>query len=178
MSVSNSASVSCNSRLLLLSIPYFLRFFRVLVMTDRACAIKRRHCASRLTFTRRTRCHLSVAATQQKHAVVMLRRTATASAANVFSRTLRLSDYVMRTRPQQKEAATPSKRWCSKKARTRDRTIMEMPAKQTPAASSEIVKLIRKLRWVGLEEKAQQLEKELEQHAVTDPVISIQSEAD
>ena len=55
---------------------------------------------------------------------------------------------------------------------------MEMPAKQTPAASSEIVKLIRKLRWVGLEEKAQQLEKELEQHAVSDPVISIQSEAD
>ena len=72
----------------------------------------------------------------------------------------------------------PSKRWCSKKARTRDRTIMEMPAKQTPAASSEIVKLIRKLRWVGLEEKAQQLEKELEQHAVSDPVISIQSETD
>ena len=40
---------------------------------------------------------------------------------------------------------------------------MEMPAKQTPAASSEMVKLIRKLRWVGLEEKAEQLEKELEQ---------------
>ena len=34
---------------------------------------------------------------------------------------------------------------------------MEMPAKQTPAASSEMVKLIRKLRWVGLEEKAEQL---------------------
>ena len=45
-------------------------------------------------------------------------------------------------------------------------------------ASSEIVKLIRKLRWVGLEEKAQQLEKELERHAVTDTVVSIQSETD
>jgi len=64
------------------------------------------------------------------------------------------------------------------KTRTRERTIMEMPAKQAPTASSEIVKLIRKLRWVGLEEKAQQLEKELERHAVTDTVVSIQSETD
>ena len=39
------------------------------------------------------------------------------------------------------------------KARTRERTIMEMPAKQAPTASNEIVKVIRKLRWVGLEEK-------------------------
>ena len=45
---------------------------------------------------------------------------------------------------------------------------MEMPAKQTPAASSEIVKLIRKLRWVGLEEKAEQLENKLEHQAATD----------
>ena len=64
------------------------------------------------------------------------------------------------------------------KARTRARTIMEMPAKQTPAASSEIVKLIRKLRWVGLEEKAEQLEKELEQQPATDTVLAIQSETD
>jgi hypothetical protein len=41
------------------------------------------------------------------------------------------------------------------KARTRERTIMEAPAKQTPTASSEIVMLIRKLRWAGLEEKAE-----------------------
>jgi hypothetical protein len=61
------------------------------------------------------------------------------------------------------------------KARTRKRTIMEMPGKQAPTASSEIVKLIRKLRWVGLEEKAEQLEKELEQHAVIDTVVSIQN---
>ena len=54
---------------------------------------------------------------------------------------------------------------------------MEMPAKQTPAASSEIVKLIRKLRWVGLEEKAEQLENQLEHQAVTtDTVVSIQNE--
>jgi hypothetical protein len=55
---------------------------------------------------------------------------------------------------------------------------METPAKQTPTASGEIVMLIRKLRWAGLEEKAEQLEKELERHVVSDPVISIQSETD
>ena len=55
---------------------------------------------------------------------------------------------------------------------------MEMPAKQTPAASSEMVKLIRKLRWVGLEEEAEQLEKELEQQTATDTVLAIQSETD
>jgi hypothetical protein len=56
--------------------------------------------------------------------------------------------------------------------------IMETPTKQAPPASSEIAKLIRKLRWVGLEEKAEQLEKELEQRAVTDTVVSIQNETD
>src|ERR1700735_4370297 len=103
----------------------------------RACAIERRHCAPRLTFTRRTRRYLLVDATQQKRCRRMLRRTATASAANGFSRNLRLSDYVMRTRPRQI------------KARTSERTIMETPAKREPTASDEIVKLIRKLRWVG-----------------------------
>ena len=38
--------------------------------------------------------------------------------------------------------------------------------------------LIRKLRWVGLEEKAEQLEKELEQRAVIESVVSIQNETD
>ena len=55
---------------------------------------------------------------------------------------------------------------------------METPAKQIPTASSETVKLIRKLRWVGLEERAEQLEKELEEHAVADTVVSIQCETD
>jgi len=55
---------------------------------------------------------------------------------------------------------------------------MEMLAKQTPVASSEMVKLIRKLRWVGLEEKAEQLEKELEQQPAIDTVLGIQSETD
>ena len=55
---------------------------------------------------------------------------------------------------------------------------METPAKQIPTASSETVKLIRKLRWVGLEERAEQLEKELEEHAVADAVVSIQYETD
>ena len=48
---------------------------------------------------------------------------------------------------------------------------METLAKQASIASSEIVMLIRKLRWAGLEEKAEQLEKELEQSAVTDGVV-------
>ena len=55
---------------------------------------------------------------------------------------------------------------------------MEMPGKQTSAASSEMVKLIRKLRWVGLEEKAEQLEKELELHPATDTVVATQNETD
>jgi len=55
---------------------------------------------------------------------------------------------------------------------------METVAKQAPTSSSEIAKLIRKLRWVGLEEKAEQLEKELEQRAGTDTVVSIQNETD
>ena len=41
-----------------------------------------------------------------------------------------------------------------------------------------MVKLIRKLRWVVLEEKAEQLQKELERRAVTDTVVSIQNETD
>src|SRR5262249_25545554 len=61
--------------------------------------------------------------------------------------------------------------------RTRARTVMEMPAKQRTPESSEIVKLIRKSRWAGLEEKAEHLEKELEQRTVTDTVVSIQNGA-
>jgi hypothetical protein len=38
--------------------------------------------------------------------------------------------------------------------------------------------LIRKLRWVGLEEKAEQLENKLEQSAVTDRIVPIQNETD
>jgi hypothetical protein len=75
------------------------------------------------------------------------------------------------------QAATPASD-VAIKARTRERTIMKMHAKQAPTASSEIVMLIRKLRWVGLEEKAEQLEKELEQRAVTDTVVPIQNETD
>jgi hypothetical protein len=108
----------------------------------------------------------------------MLRRTAAASQEKVFSRNLRPSDYVLRARH--------SKGWRLRRqeydgatiARTHERTIMETFAKQAPTPSSQIVKLIRKLRWVGLEEKAEQLEKKLEQHVVTDTVVSIQNETD
>jgi hypothetical protein len=100
------------------------------------------------------------------------------TAANAFSRNLRQSDYVIQTRPQQRLELRRQQSDDATKARTRERTIMEMPAKQAPTPPGDIVKLIRKLRWVGLEEKAEQLEKELEQHAVTDTVISIQNETD
>jgi hypothetical protein len=53
-----------------------------------------------------------------------------------------------------------------------------MLPKQSPNASSELVKLIRKLRWVGLEDKAERLEKELERRAATDTVVSTQNETD
>ena len=48
---------------------------------------------------------------------------------------------------------------------------METPAKQAPIASSE-------MRWVGLEEKAERLEKELEQRAVIERVVPTQNETD
>ena len=55
---------------------------------------------------------------------------------------------------------------------------MEMPSKQTSAVSNETVKLIRKLRWAGLEEEAKQLEKGLEQQAAFDTVVAMQCETD
>jgi hypothetical protein len=54
---------------------------------------------------------------------------------------------------------------------------METP-KQAPTTCSDLVMRIRKLRWVGLEEKAEQLEKELEQCAVSERVVPIQNETD
>jgi hypothetical protein len=107
----------------------------------------------------------------------LLHRTTTASTADVFIRNLRLERLCDANAATAKGAA-PRAGDGAIKARTRERTIMEMPAKQAPTASSEIVMLIRKLRWVGLEEKAEQLEKELEQRAVTDTVVSIQNETD
>jgi hypothetical protein len=55
-----------------------------------------------------------------------------------FSRNLRLSDYVMRNelQPQQDLKAAPANDGAIK-ARTRERMIMETPAKQAPTASSE-----------------------------------------
>jgi hypothetical protein len=86
---------------------------------------------------------------------------------------LRLSDYVMRTAAAAKVEAAPAKIVQQKQEHTR--TIMETPAKQAPTSCSDLVMRIRKLRWVGLEEKAEQLEKELEQCAVTDRVVPLDS---
>jgi hypothetical protein len=96
---------------------------------------------------------------------------------------LRRSDYFMQRGPPQMLGLRHQRRDDQVdgaiKAKIHEETIMEMPAKKTPASFSEIVKLIRKLRWIGLDEKAEQLEKELERHdAATDTVVSIQSETD
>ena len=106
----------------------------------------------------------------------MLRRTAT-NGGEVFNGNLRLSDYLSNAAKSNVGAATPAKR-SAIEVRTRARTVMENLAKQRALASSEIVKLICTLRWAGLEEKAGQLEKELERHTVTDAVVSIQNETD
>jgi len=58
------------------------------------------------------------------------------TAANAFSRNLRQSDYVIQTRPQQRLELRRQQSDDATKARTRERTIMEMPAKQAPTASS------------------------------------------
>jgi len=55
---------------------------------------------------------------------------------------------------------------------------METSAKLAPTCCSDLVMRIRKLRWVGLEEKAEQLEKELEQCALTDRVVPTQNDTD
>ena len=67
------------------------------------------------------------------------------------------------------------------------RTAMETPRKQklsdTSARqrpSNELVKLIRKLRWLGMEEEAQGLQKELERRRATaaDSVLATVAETD
>jgi hypothetical protein len=84
----------------------------------------------------------------------------------------------MRNAATAKVAGCASKRCCNKSKSTRENDHGNARQTSAPTASSEIVMLIRKLRWVGLEEKAEQLEKELEQRAVTDRVVPIQNETD
>jgi hypothetical protein len=64
---------------------------------------------------------------------------------------------------------------------------METPRNQQPSdtsarqrASNELVKLIRKLRWMGMEEEAQGLQNELEQRHATraDSVLATTPETD
>jgi hypothetical protein len=63
-----------------------------------------------------------------------------------------------------------------KQEQAKARSWKRLPNKHPRA--SETVKLIRKLGWVRLEEKMEQLEKELEQHAIADMVVSTQYETD
>ena len=118
ISVSNSTSVRCSSRLLLLSILYFLS--AAVSRDSRACAVKRRHVISTLTFT----CRLSMPGIRRCGA------TKSPSSCCVALPPLRSkdlqwrftpSDYLIRTRPQQRlEAATPAIRWCNKNKNTRE----------------------------------------------------------
>jgi hypothetical protein len=108
----------------------------------------------------------------------LLHRTPTSSTVDVFNRNLLLEPLCDANEATAKKEAAPRADDGATKTRIRERTIMETPAKQTPTASNEIVMLIRKLRWAGLEEKAEELEKELEQSAVTDRVVPMQNETD
>jgi hypothetical protein len=71
-----------------------------------------------------------------------------------------------------------SKRWRSKKQECARERSWKRPPNKRPTACIDLVMRIRKLRWVGLEEKAEQLEKELEQCVVTDRVVPIQNDTD
>lgn len=55
---------------------------------------------------------------------------------------------------------------------------MAIPREQQPAdtlvthqASNDLVKLIRKLRWMGMDDQAEGLQKELEQRRATDDCV-------
>ena len=61
---------------------------------------------------------------------------------------------------------------------TQPQQKLEAAAKLAPTCCSDLVMRIRKLRWVGLEEKAEQLEKGLEQCAFTDRVVPIQNDTE
>jgi hypothetical protein len=105
-----------------------------------------------------------------------LHRTAAPSTTDVFNRNLRLERLCDANTGTVNEAASKADDGAIK-PKTRERTIMETTAKQTPTAG-EIVMLIRKLHWAGLEDKAEQLEKKLEHSAVTDRIVPIQNETD
>lgn len=51
---------------------------------------------------------------------------------------------------------------------------------ETPPASGELIKLVRKLRWIGLEEEARHVEEQLAHRrpASTDSVLSSPPDAD
>jgi hypothetical protein len=75
------------------------------------------------------------------------------------------------------EGCNASKRWCNKTENTRENDHGNTRQTSTHLLQ-RLVMRIRKLRWVGLEEKAEQLEKELERCAVTDRVGPIQIDTD
>jgi hypothetical protein len=54
----------------------------------------------------------------------------------------------------------------------------EQQTDMAQTASSELVKLIRKLRWIGMDEEAQGLQKELEQRQATECVLATPRETD
>ncbi|HUI11945.1 MAG TPA: hypothetical protein VL048_00590 [Xanthobacteraceae bacterium] len=64
-------------------------------------------------------------------------------------------------------------------------TIEQLRARQnsgepttTLRGSNELVKLIRKLRWIGLDDEAEPLQAELTRRAATDSVVAMSGETD
>jgi hypothetical protein len=54
------------------------------------------------------------------------------------------------------------------------------PKRQPDAGSNELVKLIRKLRWIGMDDEAERLQAELTQRraAASDSVVAMSGETD
>jgi len=89
-----------------------------------------------------------------------------------------------------KSAQEECRRGHGRGASKTSRTAMETPRKQQTSnpsdtsagqiASNELIKLIRKLRWLGMEEEAQGLQKELERRRATaaDSVLAKAAETD
>jgi hypothetical protein len=113
-------------------------------------------------------------ATKKTHR--LLHRTPTASTADVFNGNLRLERLCDANATAEGDCAA-SRRWCNQSKNTRENDHAN--ARQTNTHRSQRDGHAHpQLRWVGLEEKAEQLEKELEQSALTDWVVPIQNETD
>ena len=113
-------------------------------------------------------------ATKKTHS--LLHRTPTATTADVFNRNLRLERLCDANATAEKGGCAASRRWCNKGKNTRENDHGN--ALQTNAHRFQRDGHAHPQIALGVEEKAEQLEKELEQRAVTDRVVPIQNETD